>query len=138
MQYSVNRLRPLSIGLEDFFNFANSFMDEANIKYPPYNINKYDDRTYVLEMALAGYRKQDIKISMHDGILTIECQKAQQDLNAESTTIHKGISTRQFSRSFTLADNVIVKDATMLDGMLTIVLEQIIPEEKKLKYIQIK
>lgn len=139
MHYNLNRLRPLSIGLDDFFNFADAFTNEVSVKYPPYNINKYSDYEYTVELALAGYQKQDIEITSHDGVLTISSAKQLDNIDESSVkSIHRGISTRAFSRSFTLADNVLVKKARLRDGMLTIDLEQIVPEKKKVNTITIE
>ena len=136
MNYGIDRLRPLSIGLDDFFNFANALMAETPVKFPPYNIHKLDDSQYTIEMALAGYKKEDIELTSHDGVLTIQSVK-QSEPTDDAKTLHKGISNRAFSKSFGLADNVVVRDASLLDGMLVIKLEQIIPEEKKRKVITI-
>lgn len=135
--YELHKLRPLSIGLEDFFDFANTLLAETNIKFPPYNTSKVGENTYQIEMALAGYKKEDIEITMHDGVLTVKSVKRVEPED-DSKVLYKGISNRSFSRSFTLADNVVVNNASMEDGMLRIELEQIVPEAKKLKTIAIK
>ena len=135
--YELHKLRPLSIGLEDFFDFANTLLAETNIKFPPYNTSKVGENTYQIEMALAGYKKEDIEITMHDGVLTVKSVKRVEPED-DSKVLYKGISNRSFSRSFTLADNVVVNNASMEDGMLRIELEQIVPEARKLKTIAIK
>ena len=123
--YELHKLRPLSIGLEDFFDFANTLLAETNIKFPPYNTSKVGENTYQIEMALAGYKKDDIEITMHDGVLTVKSVKRVEPED-DSKVLYKGISNRSFSRSFTLADNVVVNNASMEDGMLRIELEQIV------------
>ena len=101
--------------------------------YPPYNIKKIDDNKYVIEMAVAGFGKQDIEIELHDGTLTIKGSVSSE----EADYIYKGIAERAFTRQFTLADTVEVKNADLINGMLKIWLERFIPDEKKPKKINI-
>ena len=133
-----NDLRPFSVGFDNIFNHFNLHLDNIRtVNYPPYNINKLDDLNWNIEMALAGFGKKDIDISTANSQLTI---KSVVDKNKDETagTIHKGISKRQFTRTFTLADDVVVNGAELKDGMLVIDLEKIVPEEKKPKTIKIK
>ena len=103
--------------------------------YPPYNIRKVDENKYVIEIAVAGFAKQDIEIEMQDGTLTI---KGQTDaVETPEEYIFKGIADRAFTRKFTLADSVEVKNADMINGLLKIWIERFIPEEKKSKKINI-
>jgi len=131
---TVNKLRPFSLGFEDFFTFAESFNQELADKFPKYNIIR-DVNNYVIEMALAGYSKDDLDITCENGVLTI-CHK-KQDETEQGTFIHRGISKRAFSKSFSLSDTIVVKGASFVDGLLTVTLEHIVPEEKKLKRINI-
>ena len=133
-----NDLRPFSVGFESIFDHFNLHLDsQRTVNYPPYNINKLDDLNWNIEMALAGFGKKDIDISTANSQLTI---KSVVDKNKDETagTIHKGISKRQFTRTFTLADDVVVNDAELKDGMLVVNLEKIVPEEKKPKSMKIK
>ena len=133
-----NDLRPFSVGFENIFDHFNLHLDtQRTVNYPPYNINKLDDLSWNIEMALAGFGKKDIDISTANSQLTI---KSVVDKNKDETagTIHKGISKRQFTRTFTLADDVVVNDAELKDGMLVVNLEKIVPEEKKPKSIKIE
>jgi molecular chaperone IbpA len=108
---------------------------EVVSKYPPYNIKKLEDNKYVIEMAVAGFGKQDIELTLEGGKLTVSGHLT----SSEDTLsyIWKGISDRAFTREFTLADNVEIKNADLLNGMLKIWLEAIIPESKKPKKIPI-
>lgn len=101
--------------------------------YPPYNIRKIDENKYSIEMAVAGFGKQDIDIEMADGVLTIKGSTK----TDEDNFIYKGIADRAFTRSFTLADSVEVKNADLINGMLKIWLERFIPEEKKPRKVDI-
>jgi molecular chaperone IbpA len=101
--------------------------------YPPYNIKKVDENKYVIEMAVAGFGKQDLELELQDGTLTIKGNVSSEDADY----IYKGIAERAFTRQFTLADTVEVKNADLINGMLKIWLERFIPEEKKPKKISI-
>ena len=108
--------------------------------FPPYNIVKTGDNTYDVELALAGFNKKDIEVEYKENLLTVKSKK--QD-NAEETdedgnVIHRGISKRMFSKTFTIANDVEVKGAELKDGLLKVSLERIIPEGKKAKTITIK
>ena len=101
--------------------------------YPPYNIKKVDDEHFVIEIALAGFGKQNLDIELRDGELTVTGSLE----NDDKDYIFKGIADRAFERKFTLADTVVVKNAEMANGLLKIFLERFIPEEKKAKKIDI-
>ena len=133
-----NDLRPFSVGFENIFDHFNLHLDtQRTVNYPPYNINKLDNLNWNIEMALAGFSKKDIDVSVADGQLTVKSIHGN-DKEELAGTIHKGISKRQFTRTFTLADDVVVNGAELKDGMLVIDLEKIVPEEKKPKTIKIK
>lgn len=102
--------------------------------WPPYNIRKLDDNHYAIEVACAGFGKTDIEITTKDNELVISGEiKSDPDANY----VHKGIAERSFERSFTLADTVVVKNASLVNGMLRVWLEHVIPDEKKPKKIEI-
>jgi molecular chaperone IbpA len=104
--------------------------------YPPYNIKKTGDNTYVIEVAVAGFAKQDIEIELDNGKMIIKGNV--QNAEEEETFLFKGIANRAFTRAFTLEDQIEVKDAEMFNGMLKVFLERIIPEHKKPKKIEVK
>lgn len=103
--------------------------------YPPYNIKQTGDNTYVIEMAVAGFGKQDLELELQDGTLTIKGNVQSGD--NDDSYIFKGIADRAFTRQFTLADSIEIKNADLINGMLKIWLERFIPEEKKPKKINI-
>ena len=136
----TNKFLPYTIGFDGLFDRLFGIEDNTNsFGYPPYNIVKIDDYNYVIEMAIAGFNKNDVKIELSDGKLTIKSKKEQNDIvnKNQETIIHQGISSRQFIRKFTLSDEVHVKEAHVKDGMLKIKLEKVIPEHKKTKTIKI-
>ena len=135
-----NDLRPFSVGFDDLFDHFNNTLEytvKQPTSYPPYNINKVDDLNYQIEMALAGFNKKDIGIEYADNQLTIESVFEKDDKEDDTTTVHRGISKRQFKKAFTLADEVVVNGAELKDGMLIVDLEKIVPEEKKPRTIKI-
>ena len=145
-----NSLRPFSIGFDDMFDQFENMLGDRSLamqsNYPPYNIRKTGKDNYAIEVALAGFNKNDVEVEFEDNLLTVktkqvnisenERQSAKQIENGE--IIHKGISQRQFARSFTIADDVKVNEAQLKDGLLTISCERIIPEHKKKILIEIK
>jgi len=113
----------------------------ATSGYPPFNLKKTDENVYVIEMAVAGFGKQDIELTLEENKLKIAGHTTVETLTDDginSQFLHKGISDRPFTRTFSLADNVVVNNAQMVNGMLRIWLEHIIPESKKPKKITIK
>jgi molecular chaperone IbpA len=102
--------------------------------YPPYNITKESDTTYLVELAVAGFSQDMLDISVKDGTLTIVGEVSETD---SKEYLHRGIAARAFTRTFTLADTVVVRNASMENGMLRILLENVIPEEKKPQKIAI-
>ena len=115
-----------------------NFNEMVNINYPPYNIVKTGKNTYDVELALAGFNKKDIDITLEEGILTIKSSVEATKDKDEDGVIHKGIAKRYFSKSFTIAEDVEIKGAELKDGLLKVSMERIIPEHKKPKTINIK
>lgn len=103
--------------------------------YPPYNIRQTGANTYVIELAVAGFGKQDLELELEDGKLTIKGSVHTND--TDENYIFKGIADRAFTRQFTLADSIEIKNADLINGMLKIWLERFIPEDKKPKKINI-
>jgi len=125
---------PNSIGFRDLF--TNLQYTAQMGSYPPYNLVQVDDTHYRIEIAAAGFSKDDLKIVHEDKTLTIIGETV--DVESEGTQyIHKGVSSKRFERSFTLDAQIQITDAKMKDGMLVISLEQIIPEELQPKTIEI-
>ena len=138
-----NQLRPLSVGFDDVFDNFESMLnlDTINVpNYPPYNIVKTGKHTYDIEVALAGYGKKDIDVTYEDSMLSIKSIKDKETKEVEDNEgmLHKGIAKRMFSKSFTIADDVVVKGAELKDGLLKVSMERVIPEAKKARTITIK
>ena len=129
----------LYVGFDDQFNKMAKIHDDLTKSipnYPPYNIKKTGDNTYVIEVAVAGFARQDIEIELDNGKMIIKGNV--QNAEAEENFLFKGIANRAFTRTFALEDQIEVKDAEMLNGMLKVFLERIIPEHKKPKKIEVK
>ena len=137
-----NSLRPFSIGFDDMFDQFESMLGNGGMvqsNYPPYNIRKAGKDKYAIEVAVAGFNKNDVEIEYEDKLLTVRTKKINKAVEKNGDEIiHKGISQRSFSRSFTIADDVKVSEAELKDGLLTINCEKIVPEQKKKKLIPIK
>ena len=137
-----NSLRPFSIGFDDMFDQFESMLGNGGMiqsNYPPYNIRKAGKDKYAIEVAVAGFNKNDVEVEFEDKLLTVRTKKINKTVEKKvDEIIHKGISQRSFSRSFTIADDVKVNSAELKDGLLTISCEKIVPEQKKKKLIPIK
>ena len=137
-----NSLRPFSVGFDSIFDEFDRMLESTerySTNYPPYNIKRVNDTDYRIEVALAGYDKDDIEVELKDSALTVRNKTREQTIDEKGNDIiHKGISTRQFERAFTISEDIKVKDAELKNGLLTIDLERIIPDEKKPRLIDIK
>lgn len=125
------------VGFDDTYNRLAKMHDDMTKSipnYPPYNIRKTGDNTYVIELAVAGFAKQDIEITIEDNKLTIAGNSSDDGDNF----LFKGIANRAFTRTFALDDRIEIQDAALVNGMLKIALEKIIPEHKKPKKIEVK
>ena len=128
-----------AIGFDQLFQqmertFANS---RSNDNYPPHNVVKLDDTHFVVEVAVAGFKQNEIDVELQDGVLTDKGERAKVDEDQKPEYLHKGISARNFTRTFTLAENVEVRGATVENGILAVALELVVPEEKQPKKIAI-
>ena len=136
-----NSLRPFSVGFDSIFEEFDRVLESTeryNSNYPPYNIRKISENDYKIEVALAGYSKDDIELELKESTLTVRNKVKEKIVNEDSNgVIHKGISTRQFERTFTISEDIKVKNAELKNGLLNIDLTRIIPEEKKARLINI-
>ena len=128
-----NTLTPYAVGFDRLFDQLAS-NSRITTSYPPYDIIKEDEYNFRIEMALAGFGKEDIEVEVAENVLKIKSVK---ENDQDTKNVYKGISYRKFTREFTIADDIEVKDAKLEDGLLTIKLEKIVPEEKKPKLIKI-
>ena len=136
--FDHNLLTPYAVGFDRMFDRLHDHyaLHQTNTGFPPYNIRKEGDSNFVIELALAGLSQDDLEVEIADSTLTVRSVERKQEEDGE--VIHRGISYRKFSRSWTLADDVVVNDAKMANGMLTVHLERVGPDEKKPRLIKIK
>ena len=140
-----NQLRPVTVGFDNVFDHFERMFDEDFTSFnaptfPFYNIVKQGKNKFAIELALAGYSKDDIEVNLEDGVLSIKSKKEEKtdEKDEDGEILHKGIAKRYFKKSFTIADDVEVKGAELKDGLLKVSLERIIPEHKQPKTIEVK
>ena len=133
---NFNQLTPYAVGYDRIFEQLQRYAanNVQSTGFPPYNIRKEGDYNFIIEMALAGFGKKDIEVEVADGTLSIRSVKENSE---DDSTVYRGISYRKFERRFTLADDILVKNAKLENGMLNLELERVIPEEKQPKLITI-
>jgi molecular chaperone IbpA len=126
-----------AIGFDQMFEQLNrTFANTKADNYPPHNVVQLDDTHFIIELAVAGFAESEIDVELADNVLTVKGETTSPD-REQSKYLHKGISTRNFTRSFPLAENIEVRNATVQNGILAVDLELVIPEEKKAKKIAI-
>lgn len=130
---------PFLVGFDRIFDRMHTMnrLAEKQNSYPPYNIIKTGEHNYEIELAVAGFKESELDITIKDGLLTIEGDVVNAEKADEVEYMHKGIGMRHFKRIFTLSDTVEIRGADLEGGILTIKLENVIPEEKKPRKIAI-
>ena len=126
----IDRINKHSIGMVDYFDRLGT-LHESQTNYPPYNLVQLSNVEYRLELALAGFKKEEINVYTQDGKLFVEGQKG--DVETQRTFVHRGVAQRSFTRSWTLSDETEVRSVTFEDGLLTIDLGKIVPEHHQRK-----
>lgn len=122
------------IGFDHIWNEIEKLSQLTDNTYPPHNVVKYSDTKFAIELALAGYKKEDLEVEIKEGVLFVRGGKSDTD---ETIYLHKGISAKKFVRSFRLSEHVVVEGADFVDGLLVIDLKVIVPEESRPRLIQI-
>ena len=128
------------LGFEPLFDRLQrlSESNDRSSSYPPYNISK-DGNYFAIEIAVAGLSKDDIQIELSEGVLSVSYDGPTTEVvNSEDKVVYQGIAQRAFKQQFTLSEDVVVQGAELVNGLLTISLEKIIPDEKKPRMIEIK
>jgi molecular chaperone IbpA len=125
----------MTVGFDDIFDQLSTLSQYETPNYPPYNIKKVGKDKYQLDMALAGFKKEDVIVEVNDNTLTVSGKAADKE---DDSFVHKGIARRAFKRQWTLAEHLEVKDAQLKDGVLTVDMKLNLPEEKKPRTIKIK
>jgi len=136
--YGLDRLLPTALGFENAFaalDNASHLLTATQTAFPPVNVIKKDDYNFILELAVAGYKQDEIEITAERNSLKVTGKKTETD---DRNYLVKGIAGRKFARQFVLSDTVVVRDAALADGILSIQLENVIPEDMKPRKIDIK
>jgi molecular chaperone IbpA len=137
--FSFGPLAHTTLGFERFFNDVEKLLatdiSKSTQSFPPHNIIKLDDTHYVVELAVAGFNKEEIEITVEDSVLTFKGEKKEKDV--EIIYLHRGIGARSFTKQLKIADTVEVKGAEFKDGILRVGLENVIPDYKKPRKIEI-
>jgi molecular chaperone IbpA len=139
-RFDTNALAQLNralVGFDRMFDtFESRFANQLATNYPPHNIVRKDQYNYYIEMAVAGFKKDEITVEVEGDQITIKGER-KRDEDTDVQYIHRGLSARDFARQFQMAEHMIVKGAAIQDGILKIDLEFQIPEEKKARVIDI-
>jgi molecular chaperone IbpA len=135
--FDIPSIHKFAVGFDNVFDeILRLSSQQGNNNYPPYNIVKHNDNKFVIELAVAGFREGDINVTVEKNTLTIEGEQSV-DLDTTVEYLHRGISARNFTRTYTLADHVEVSEAVVSNGILSITLERQLPEELQPKKIAI-
>ena len=139
---NFNQLTPYAVGFDRVFDQLNQYATNnvQSTGFPPYNIRKEGVYNYTIEMALAGFGKDDIEVEVADSTLSIRSTKKplNEDVASNEDTVYRGISYRKFQRKFTLAEDIVVNGAKLANGMLLLDLERVVPDAKKPRLITVK
>jgi molecular chaperone IbpA len=134
MRYDWTPLWRSTIGFDRLFNVLDEVQRTAEESFPPYNIEQFDENRFQISVALAGFTPDEVTLTAEQNVLTLEGKKTDKQ---EKAFLHRGISTRNFKRQFTLADHVEVKSARFENGLLLVELQREIPEAMKPRRIAI-
>ena len=144
--FDTASLAPHFVGFDSLFDRLNShYQLHTTSNFPPYNIRKLEENKWQVEVALAGYDRKDIEVKTIEGNLVVETveldrestERVDKKTTEDPELVHRGISQRKFSRTWSMADDAVVNRAKMVDGMLYVEIERVVPDEKKPKLIKI-
>ena len=137
LPFTLDHFTPYAIGFDRIFNQMAEYADHqvTSTGFPPYNIRKKDEYNFSIDLAVAGLSEEDIEVEVAEGVITIR-STYDESVNG-GDFLHKGLSFKKFTRKFTVADDILVNGASMTNGMLSIDLERVVPEEKKPRLVKI-
>jgi molecular chaperone IbpA len=135
---ALNSLNRALVGFDSLFNdFESRLANQINNTYPPYNILKHNDDSYEIEIAVTGFDKSEITVEIDQNQLVVKGQRKNED-DTEPTYLHRSLSSRDFTRSWTLAEHMEVGEGRIKNGVLTIELKRLVPEALKPRVLKIK
>lgn len=137
VRFDTAALNRALLGFDELFNnFENRFANQINNNYPPYNILKHDENSYELEIAVTGFNKEEITVEIDQNQLIVKGER-KRDNDAEIQYLHKGLATRDFTRSWTLAEHMEVGEGSIKNGVLTVGFKRVVPEALKPRVLKI-
>jgi molecular chaperone IbpA len=138
VRFDTHALNRALLGFDTMFNdFENRFANQINNSYPPYNIVKHDEDTYEIEIAVTGFAKDEVTVEIDQNQLIVKGVRSK-DSDVDAEFLHRGLAFRDFTRSWTLAEHMIVGEGTIKNGVLTIKIDRVVPEALKPRVLTIK
>jgi molecular chaperone IbpA len=138
VRFDTNALNKALLGFDSLFdNFEHRFANQINQNYPPYNVLKHDEDSYEIEIAVTGFEKDEVTVEIDQNQLIVKGQRKEVDLK-EPTYLHRSLATRDFTRSWTLAEHMEVGEGKIKNGVLTIELKRVVPESLKPRVLKLK
>jgi len=138
VRFDTSALNRALVGFDDLFdNFERRFGNQINTSYPPYNVLKHDENTYEIEVAVTGFLPEEISVEIDQNQLIVKGER-KRDEDEEITYLHRGLATRDFTRTWTLAEHMEVGEGRIKNGVLTIELKRVVPEALKPRVLKIK
>ena len=138
VRFDTNALNRALVGFDSLFdNFEQRFANQIQQNYPPYNILKRDEDTYEIEIAVTGFDKDEVVVEIDQNNLVVRGQRKEADL-VEPTYLHRSLATRDFTRSWTLAEHMEVGEGRIKNGVLTIELKRVVPDSLKPRVLKLK
>lgn len=138
VRFDTNALNRALLGFDSLFdNFENRFANQINNTYPPYNILKHSDDSYEIEIAVTGFSPEEITVEIDQNQLVVHGVRVRTE-DSETQYLHRGLATRDFTRSWTLAEHMEVGEGKIKNGVLTIALTRLVPESLKPRVLKIK
>jgi molecular chaperone IbpA len=138
VRFDTNALNRALVGFDSLFdNFEQRFANQIQQNYPPYNILKRDEDTYEIEIAVTGFDKDEVVVEIDQNNLIVKGQRKEVDL-VEPTYLHRSLATRDFTRSWTLAEHMEVGEGRIKNGVLTIELKRVVPDSLKPRVLKLK
>jgi len=138
VHFDTNSLNRALLGFDSLFNnFEQRFANQINNSYPPYNILKHDEDTYEIQVAVTGFEKDEVTVEIDQNQLIVKGQRKETESD-EVQYLHRGLASRDFTRSWTLAEHMEVKEGTIKNGVLTIEIKRVVPESLKPRVLKLK
>lgn len=137
-RFDTSALNRALLGFDDLFNnFEQRFANQINNTYPPYNILKHDENTYEIEIAVTGFKPDEVTVEIDQNQLVVRGER-KRDADTEPSYLHRGLAARDFTRSWTLAEHMVVGEGRIENGVLTIELKRVVPEALKPRVLKLK